>query len=134
MKGKPGLLQPFKVTFFCPNNNKITVLLRLAGTPGDCLLQPPAQIRFGQIRLLRTTSSPVLNISKDGKYCRIFSKQSVSMFEHLHSKKGFFMLKNFLCFRIKSLCLKMIIIPLNKGSNAWMQLQHLSSVGYNSQS
>lgn len=47
MKGKPGLLQPFKVTFFCPNNNKITVLLRLAGTPGDCLLQPPARIRFG---------------------------------------------------------------------------------------
>lgn len=47
MKGKPGLLQPFKVTFFYPNNNKITVLLRLAGTPGDCLLQPPARIRFG---------------------------------------------------------------------------------------
>lgn len=46
MKGKPWLLQPFKVTFFYPNNNKITALLRLEGTPGDCLLQPPAQIRF----------------------------------------------------------------------------------------
>lgn len=50
------------------------------------------------------------------------------------------MLKRFLCFRIKSLYLKMIIIPLNKGSTVWMQLQHLSfvatlsSVGYNSQS
>ena len=32
------------------------------------------------------------------------------------------MLKHFLCFRIKPLCLKMMIIPLNEGSNEWVQL------------
>lgn len=45
--------------------HRVTKLLRLEGTFGDCSVQTPAQSRVNKNRLLMAVSSPVLNVSKD---------------------------------------------------------------------
>lgn len=45
--------------------HRITKLLRLEGTFGDCSVQIPAQSTVNKNRLLMAVSSPVLNVSKD---------------------------------------------------------------------